>query len=122
MAAFLNQTVAAMNLDNFVVRPQRKAVEKFANAEVWLKLGSDDLTELADNVARLPSELVDDDEEAKRFDLLVLRTQLAILKAEPGFARLRDQIRAIAEALEEQGSIPAINAQMELIQAVAGEG
>lgn len=121
MAAFLNQTVAAMNLDNFVVRPQRKAVEKFANAEVWLKLGSDDLTELADNVARLPNEMVDDDEEAKRFDLLVLRTQLAILKAEPGFARLRDQIRAIAEALEEQGSIPAIKAQMELIQAVAGE-
>lgn len=121
LAAFLNQTVAAMNLDNFIVRPQRKAVEKFAKNEAWLKLGNEDLAELAQNVANLPSEMVDDDEEAKRFDLLVLRTQLAILKAEPGFARLRDQIRAIAGALEAQDSIPAIKAQLELIQAVAGE-
>lgn len=121
LADFLNQTVAAMNLDNFVVRPQRKSVEKYAKAETWLKLGSEDLTELANNIARLPSELVDDDEEAKRFDLLVLRAQLAILKAEPGFARLRDQIRSIAGALEEQDSIPAIKAQMELIQSVAGD-
>jgi type I restriction enzyme R subunit len=121
LANFLNQTVARMNLDNFVVRPQRKSVEKYAKAETWLKLEREDLSELADNVARLPSEMVDDDEEAKRFDLLVLRTQLAVLKAEPGFARLRDQIRAIAGALEEQTSIPAIKTQLELIQAVAGE-
>jgi type I restriction enzyme R subunit len=121
IAAFLNQTVAAMNIDNFIVRSQRKSVERFAQAEAWLKLDREDLTELADNVARLPSERVDDDEEAKRFDLLVLRTQLAILKAEPGFARLRDQMRAIAGALEAQDSIPAIKAQLEVIQAVAGE-
>jgi len=121
LAKFLHQTVEAMNLENFVVRPQRKSVEKYGKAEVWLGLSSDDFDELAKNIAHLPSELSDDDEEAKRFDLLMLRTQLVILKAEPGFARLRDQIRAIAGALEEQDSIPAIKAQLELIQAVASE-
>jgi type I restriction enzyme R subunit len=31
----LHQQVAAMNLDNFVVRPQRQFVEKYAKPEAW---------------------------------------------------------------------------------------
>ena len=73
------------------------------------------------DVADLPTEFVDDDEEAKRFDLLVLRTQLAILQALPGFAGLKEKIQSIASALEEQDAIPAIKAQMVLIQSMVGE-
>ena len=120
-AAFLHQNVAAMNLDNFVVRTQRKSVEKYANHEAWQKLGIDDLNELTNNVAGLPTELSDEDEEGKRFDMLVLRTQLAILQAKPDFNSLREKIQAIASALEEQEAIPAIKAQMPLIQAIAGD-
>jgi type I restriction enzyme, R subunit len=121
LAAFLHQHVAALNLGNFVVRPQRKSVEKFAKSEAWQKLGIDDFNELANNVASLPTELADEDEEAKRFDMLVLRTQLAILQARPDFTSLREKIQAIASALEEQEAIPAIKAQMPLIQAIAGD-
>jgi type I restriction enzyme R subunit len=120
-AGHLHQVVAAMNVENFVVRPQRRSVEKFAQAEAWKALTGDDHTELASHIASLPTGLVDADEEAKRFDLLVLRTQLAILQATPGFGALRDQIRAIAGALEEQEAVPAIQAEMVLIQAVAGD-
>ena len=35
---------------------------------------------------------------AMRFDLLILRLQLSVLRAEPGFERLRDQVKAIAPA------------------------
>jgi type I restriction enzyme R subunit len=35
-----------MNLDNFVVRPQRKSVEKFAKREAWSKQDVDSFTEL----------------------------------------------------------------------------
>jgi type I site-specific restriction endonuclease len=52
-------------------------------------------------VAGLPTEWGDDDEEAKRFDLAVLRTQLAILQALPDFAALKGRLQAIASALEE---------------------
>jgi type I restriction enzyme R subunit len=121
LANHLHQTVAAMNIDNFVVRPQRKSVEKYAKAEAWDVLDTDSLTELAKNIAKLPTELMDDDEDAKRFDLLILRTQLAVLQAKPDFGTLRDSIRAIASALEEQEAVPAIRAQMVLIQALSGE-
>ena len=40
----------------------------------------DDLHALANDVAGLPSELESEDEEAKRFDLLMYRLQLAILR------------------------------------------
>lgn len=53
---------------------------------------------------------------AKRFDLLILRLQLAVLHAEPGFARLRDQVKQIAVLLEDKSSIPMVQAQMPLIQ------
>lgn len=120
-ANFLHAQVAAMNVDNFVVRPQRKLVEKYAKQEAWRSLGAEQFGELAQNVAGLPTELTDEDEDAKRFDLLILHTQLSILQAKPDFASLRDRIIAIASALEEQSAIPAIKAQMELIQSITGE-
>ena len=121
LSGFLHQQVAAMNLDNFVVRPRRRTVEKFAKLEAWRFLDADSLQELSAQVADLPTALLDSDEEAKRFDMLVLRLQLAILQAEPGFVGLREQMQAIASALEEQEAIPAIKAEMVLIQAIAGE-
>jgi type I restriction enzyme R subunit len=121
LAAFLHQHVAAMNLDNFVVRPQRRWVERFAKLDSWHRLDVDGLTDLAARVSALPTEIVDNDEDAKRFDMLVLRTQLAILQAKPDFAALRDRMQAIASALEAQEAIPAIKAQMVLIQSVVSD-
>jgi type I restriction enzyme, R subunit len=120
-AGLLHENVAAMNLENFVVRPQRQAVEKYAKAEAWDSLEPDDVHELTSRVAGLPTELADEDEEAKRFDMLVLRTQLAILQAKPDFITLKTKIQAIASALEEQMSIPAIKAEMVLIQSVSSD-
>ena len=120
-ASLLHAIVSAMNTENFVVRPQRRVVEKFAQPAAWKWLGPDDRAELMNCAAGLPTGFVDTDEEAKRFDMLVLRTQLAILQARPGFGALRDQIRSIASALEEQEAVPAIKAEMALIQAIADD-
>jgi type I restriction enzyme, R subunit len=121
LVGFLHQRVTAMNLDNFVVRPQRKSVEKFAKLTSWHTLDVDSFTELGQSVAGLPTELGDDDEEAKRFDMLVLRTQLAILQAKPDFLTLKERLQAIASALEEHEAIPAIKAHMVLIQSMGSE-
>ena len=76
------------------------------------------LAELAHEVAGLPSELDPEGEEAKRFDLLMLNLQLAVLRSEPAFERLRDQVKEIAGLLEEKAAIPMVREQMALIQDV----
>lgn len=117
----LHSVVAGMRLDNFVVRPQRRWVEAWSQTTAWHKVSADQLTELAAHVSGLPSAVRDDDEDAKRFDLLMLRTQLGCLQADVGYARLREQVRALADGLLELGSIPDVKKHMVLIEAVAGE-
>jgi type I restriction enzyme R subunit len=116
VAGLLNGEVAAMNVDNFVVRPKRRVVEKYAKPHSWDVLSAESLHELAHEVAGLPSELESDSEEAKRFDLLILNLQLTVLCSNPTFARLRDEVKAIACLLEEKSSIPMVREQMGLIQ------
>jgi type I restriction enzyme R subunit len=112
----LVEEVAAMSLDNFLVRPKRRYVEKFAKPEAWTKLGLDDRHELADHLAGLPSGLADDDLPAKQFDLLILKTQLAALRHDPTLEGLRQKVVAIASALEElANSIPMVAKEHQLI-------
>src|SRR5207249_8245595 len=118
ISELLHREVAAMNLDNFVVRPRRRVVEKYSRPEAWTVLSAEALSELSHEVAGLPSELEAEAEEAKRFDLLLLNLQLARLRSEPGFERLRDQVKEIAGLLEEKSAIPMVREQMELIQEV----
>ena len=49
----------------------------------------------------IESVLEDEDQEAKQFDLLMLRLQLAVLLHEPSFERLRKQVVEIAGLLYE---------------------
>jgi type I restriction enzyme R subunit len=117
-AALLQREVMAMNVDNFVVRPKRRLVQKYAAPKAWRSLTREAMSELSHEVAGLPNELDPEAEEAKRFDLLVLNLQLAVLRAEPAFARLRDQVKTLAGLLEEKSAIPMVREQMALIQDV----
>ncbi len=115
VAERLRQEVEQMNVSNFIVRPRRKLVEKYADAKAWETVGIDEKEELIGDVAGLPSELVDDDQEAKQFDLLMLRLQLGLLRHERSFTRWSEDVREIADALEEKASIPMVRAELELI-------
>lgn len=115
IAGVLRDAIASMNGDNFLVRPHLQLVEKFSEGKAWDTLTVVDLAALADRVAQLPTELDPEHEDAKRFDVLLLGTQLGVLKGEP-FERQRRKIIRIASALEDQQTIPVIAAQLELIQ------
>ena len=96
-----------------------RAVEKFRNADSWTKEALADPLGLSD-VAGLPSEAEPEKEEAKRFDIIVLGAQLGLLEGIP-FLKQQESIRKIARKLEEKPDIPAVSAQMELIQDVISD-
>lgn len=111
----LKDTVAAMNLENFIVRGKRRLVEKYQNPEAWDELSDAVRGELLDDVAPLPTERKGEPEEAKRFDLLMFNLELALLKGSKRFDNLKKQLVEIASALDEQVTIPIIAAQHPLI-------
>ncbi len=115
-AETLRHEVASMNLENFVVRPQRKLVERFSKEEAWGFLEPEQAPELAKKVAPLPAEMPPEQEEAKRFDLMMLTLELALLRDDPNAPGLRDKVRSLAERLEEKRNIPVVQKELNLIQ------
>ncbi|MEU7909283.1 type I restriction-modification enzyme R subunit C-terminal domain-containing protein [Actinoplanes sp. NPDC049118] len=124
VAGRLNVQVRGMDPENVLVRPHRRHVEYYGDLSHWDRVTPERHREVVEHLAALPSGFRgedDDGEEAKRFDLLVLRLQLAVVGAEPGFDALRDQAREIAGALLDQTTIPAVAAQQRLLDELAGE-
>lgn len=111
----LREEITAMNVDNFIVSPQRKFVEKWREPGVWTTLSAADIDELARELASLPNELPSEEEDAKRFDALMLRLQLARLQGDARFVKMAEQLRRIAALLEEKKNIPMIRAELALI-------
>lgn len=111
----LHGEVILMNPDNFIVRPHRRHLEKFALREQWNRLNDEDALEVTLHLAGLPAEVPQEDETAKRFDLLLLNLQLALLEKSSSFERYRDKVVEIAARLEGKGTIPMVARQMELI-------
>jgi type I restriction enzyme, R subunit len=118
----LHGEVTLMNPDNFIVRPHRRHLEKFAVRDQWSRLSDEDALEVTLHLAGLPAELPQEDETAKRFDLLLLNLQLALLEKSTSFARNRDKVMEIASRLEGKGTIPMVALQMELILDLQTEG
>ncbi|GGM19973.1 DEAD/DEAH box helicase family protein [Micromonospora yangpuensis] len=109
------------HLDNFVVRPKRRLVEYYLDFSRWHRLTPDTVDEIGGNLAGLPTSVQDNDEAAKRFDLIVLRLQLGQFDVVPGYERMRQQVQQIASTLLEQASIPAVRDQQQLLDEVAGD-
>ncbi len=121
LAEGLRSEVAGMSLDNFLVRPKRRLVEIYAQPEAWRRLGIDAQGDLTRELAGLPTSVADEDTAAKQFDVLILRTQLAVLRADAGFAGLKTAIVETASLLETISNIPMVARELALIHEIHGE-
>lgn len=113
LSALLYAEVSAMNPENFIVRTQLESVRKFQTQAKWKKLSDEDVIDLQNNVAGLPSELKHDDIKSRMFDLIALRMQLALLQGDKaGYEKNRKRVVEIASALEVKTNIPAVKEQL----------
>lgn len=120
-AETLRQFVHGINLENVLVRPHLRAIEGLKKPEIWTALGETQVAQLVE-VSGLPSSAQDNDEDAKRFDMLILTRQLAQLNGDEGSGdKTRLTIQRIAQNLLTKLNIPAVAERAELLEALAGE-
>jgi type I restriction enzyme R subunit len=117
---YLHGLISNMTLENVIVRSKRRFVEKYSDIKNWKQFTELQYDEISNELSSLPSQQIDTDEEAKYFDITILKLQLCILnKNNTGFDKLQTYIKTICSALEVQDSIPSIRAQMSLIQEIS---
>jgi type I restriction enzyme, R subunit len=112
----LHGEVAAMNRENFIVRMNLEAVNRYREREAWEQLSEADHERLHREVAGLPSEIDTDEIESRMFDLTALRMQLALAEGDTGaYESRRQRMVEIAMLLEEKTTIPAVRAQLDYL-------
>ncbi|ARA97871.1 hypothetical protein GD3902_07250 [Geobacillus thermodenitrificans] len=108
--------IRRLNEENFRVRQHIPYVHKFQNREAWNCLTAMDVNEIKEHIAPLIVPL-NDDELAKRFDLLMYTVELAKLQTKNATKPIRSMIRT-TEALSKLGSIPQVQEQKCIIEKV----
>jgi type I restriction enzyme R subunit len=114
MQGLIDQT-KQLNTDSFIVRQQWKTVEKYKDPNAWNALSDLDVKELFDHIAPLMSE-TDQDEMAKRFDVLMLDIQLSILNGEKKQTGLIQKVVKTAGKLSKKASIPSVAQKLDYIR------
>lgn len=120
LAGELARFTAGIPHANFAVRQHRRWVTDFSTASAWADADDATIAEAAGHLGGLPSSEIDASEEAKRFDLLILQSQLAALDG-VFETKAGKTVQAIAEVLLTKQSIPMVAVEAELLTDVAGE-
>lgn len=115
---FCKAFVNGLNESSFIIRPFLRQVEKYKRKEPWEALGDEMVAELTTFIAPLPSELDLGEEDAKRWDYLLLRTELALLDGTKDFVANQAAIQAAADDLVGRASIPEVKKSLPLLEAV----
>lgn len=106
--ALVNQAVNAFktHLELMSELDKQEADSSSDSWELTKVVRQNTATLLHAEVAGLPSEMEPEAEETKRFDLLVLSLQLSLIRSEPRFGRLRDQVKGLMDLLEDKERDP----------------
>jgi type I restriction enzyme, R subunit len=120
LLSMLIRQTQALNTASFIVRQHLAVVEKYRDPNQWNALSDLEIKELIDVVGPLVNE-TDQDEMAKRFDLMMLEFQAANLNNDPSQKRVISRIKMTSERLSKKASIPMIAEKMDLIKAIQKE-
>jgi type I restriction enzyme R subunit len=113
----LHKSVEMLDRDRFQVNMHLKYVEEFSERKRWNNLSADDVHQIEEHLSALPSPEVIN-EIARRFDLMMLKLQLAnllMLSVEQGY---HEKLLNIADELGKKYTIPQVLNSKELIEAL----
>ncbi len=112
----LQNEVDLLNEDHFQVRMHLQYIHQFKNKANWKSLTIQNVNDLKEHIATLILSS-DDEEMAKRFDLVMYMIMLAYITASPATKPINRVINT-ADKLSELGTIPQIKENRDLLQQV----
>ena len=117
----LNELVASLDRERFVVKAKLRAVVEFSNKDRWQNLSKSDHLEINTELSSLVLPDKDDDELARRFDVLILNYQLALLTGLHSTDSFINKISGVAKDLLKKLNIPAVALQTGLLNELQTE-
>ena len=117
MKALMKAQVSKLSDSHISVRSKWQQVTRFKEDASWVYISELDTLTLKNDIAPL---LTKDtlDENAKKFDMLVLAVQLSLLDEEAKVGRAVQNIQIVAEKLQKKATLPQVQAKMATIQEV----
>ncbi|MDK0978736.1 DEAD/DEAH box helicase family protein [Clostridium perfringens] len=112
----LVEAVESLNEDGYLVRMHLPYVHKYKNREVWQSIGELSQNDIKEHIAPIVNS-INDDELAKRFDLVMYTIQLAKLQ-NLGVKRGIKNVMQTAERLSKLGTIPEVKEKKAVIERV----
>lgn len=116
----LMEQVSVLSDSHISVREKWEAVSHFKEKEAWVYLSEVDVTTLSNDIAPLlPKNTLD--ENAKKFDLLMLLIELSLLDGETNPNKAVHSVQIIAEKLQGKATLPQVQAKMGTIKEVLSD-
>jgi len=94
---------------------------EYSEQSRWLNLSKSDVLDIQNNLSSLVLPDKDDDELARRFDVLILNFQLAILSGSTATTQYMNKISSVSNALTKKTTIPAVAQQLSLLNELQTE-
>lgn len=117
----LQQAVVSLDHERFVVKAKLRTVVEFSDASRWNNLSKLDMSEINGALSGLVLPDAEDDELARRFDVLILSYQLALMTGAYSTDRYITQINTVAGSLLKKLNIDEIANQAPLLNALQTE-
>ena len=117
----LHKAISQLDEERFIVRKQLRFVKAYSNLDKWMSITKNDILDINKHLSHLTVAPKDDDELARRFDLLMLTYQLALLTGSGDTAKYTGRVFRTAKALEKKGNIPQVLTHLPLIKEVQDE-
>lgn len=116
----LHKTVQQYNRNSFIVKAVLREVDVFSVREKWNSLSSEDIAILFNKLTPL-AEPDDADEEARRFDLLILNLMLVALEGSPDVVYYTTQVKSISANLLKKTNLPVVKLKETLLRNLSSE-
>ncbi|MFP9114652.1 DEAD/DEAH box helicase family protein [Flavobacterium sp. RHBU_3] len=117
----LYESINNLSEDRFEVRKHWRYIKEYKDRNRWNNITKVDQLDIQSNLSHLAAYKDDTDEYAKRFDLLILKLQLALVTGHKSQVRHITEINEIANLLFTKRNIPAVNAKIVVIQKLQQE-